>query len=197
MTRRLKPIGRIARRAVICLWAIVIGSAISAYLISPTNFTAANIAAFIERFQGAIWLVYFCLSAIRGITLLPSTPLVLAGTLLFPAHPWPVLIVSLIGIFLSSSMIYFGSEFLGFDEYFEARKPVLVHRIRRRLEHPLGLLFVGAWAFFPLVPTDAVCYVAGTSRMNFPKFIAAVMAGEALLCSIYIFSGRAALNYLH
>ena len=196
MSTRIKPIGSIVRRIVIGVWAVVIVAAITTYLLYPQSFTAANIAAFIERFQGAIWLVYFLMSAVRGITLLPSTPLVLAGTLLFPAQPWAVLAISMAGIFISSSMIYYGSEFLGFDEYFENHKPDLIHRLRTKLEHPLGLLFVAAWAFCPLVPTDAVCYVAGTSRMSFTKFIIAVMAGEAILCCIYIFSGGAVLNYL-
>jgi uncharacterized membrane protein YdjX (TVP38/TMEM64 family) len=49
------------------------------------------------------------------------------------------------------------------------------------------LFFVVLWAFFPLVPTDAVCYVAGSIRMNFLKFIAAIFVGEVFLCSLYIF----------
>lgn len=192
----MTTIGKVTRLIMIGLWALIIVSAIIAYLLYPESFTASNIAAFIERFQGAIWIVYFAMSALRGITLLPSTPLVIAGTLLFPSQPWAVLAISLAGIFISSSMIYYGSEFLGFDEYFEAKRPDLVHRIRQKLEHPLGLLFVAAWAFFPLVPTDAVCYVAGTSRMHFLRFILAVMVGEMILCCIYIFSGGALLNYL-
>jgi uncharacterized membrane protein YdjX (TVP38/TMEM64 family) len=63
-----------------------------------------------------------------------------------------------------------------------------VEEIRKRLEHPFGLAFVALWAFFPLVPTDAVCYVAGTIRMHFLKFIIAVFVGELVLCSIYVFA---------
>jgi len=129
------------------------------------------------------------MSVLRGFTLLPSTPLVLAGTFLYPNQPWLVLATALIGIVISSSLIYFFSETLGFADYLETKKPVAVHRIRHRLEQPTGLLFVCLWAFFPLVPTDAVCYVAGTTKMNFPKFILAVFTGELILCSIYVFSG--------
>jgi uncharacterized membrane protein YdjX (TVP38/TMEM64 family) len=93
------------------------------------------------------------------------------------------------GILISSSLIYFFSETLGFAEYFEHRNPAALVRIRRRLEHPSGLAFVALWAFFPLVPTDAVCYVAGTTKMSFPRFISAVFLGELVLCSIYVFTG--------
>ena len=86
-------------------------------------------------------------------------------------------------------MIYWFSDLLGFDEYFESKKPHHVEKIRTKLEHPLGLGFVSLWAFFPLVPTDAVCYVAGSIRMHFAKFIAAVFIGELILCSVYVFAG--------
>lgn len=184
----------IVRRACLTLWVAVIVTAFSLYLARPQSFTAQNIASFLERFQGMIWAVYIGFSIVRGFTLLPSTPLVLAGTLLFPTDPWLVLFASMLGIVLSSTMIYYFSEFLGFDRYFEDHKPDLTHRIKARLEHPLGFLFVAAWAFFPLVPTDLVCYLAGTTRMNFVKFIAAVSVGELILCLIYIFLGGSLIN---
>ena len=172
----------------------MIVSGIGAYLLFPDEFTAPKIAEFLLRFQGEIWLVYLALSALRGLTLLPSTPLVIAGTLLFPNQPFAVLTVSIVGIMLSSSMIYFFSDLLGFSDYFENHKPGLTHRIKSRLEHPAGFAFVAIWAFFPLVPTDLVCYVAGTTKMNFLKFIAAVFAGELVLCILYIYSGNYLIN---
>jgi uncharacterized membrane protein YdjX (TVP38/TMEM64 family) len=182
----------------ICLavWLTAILAGISSYLWNPEAFTPENISAFLLNFQGEIWLVYFAMSALRGFTLLPSTPLVLAGTLLFPNLPFVVLAVSMAGILISSSMIYYFSEHLGFNEYFESHKPELTHRIKAKLEHPLGFIFVVLWAFFPLVPTDLVCYVAGTTRMNFWKFIAAVLVGELILCACYIFFGGSLLKFV-
>jgi len=175
----------------LCLgaWLSVIVGGISFYFLSPSSFTAENIAALLTKFHGPVWILYLLLSALRGFTLLPSTPLVLAGTMLYPQQPFLVLVISLFGIVISSSMIYWFSDLLGFDEYFESKKPHHVEKIRTKLEHPLGLGFVSLWAFFPLVPTDAVCYVAGSIRMHFAKFIAAVFIGELILCSVYVFAG--------
>jgi uncharacterized membrane protein YdjX (TVP38/TMEM64 family) len=183
---------------IICIgiWLAAVVGGIGSFVLYPHAFTAENIAAFLHRFQGEIWLVYLAMSALRGFTLLPSTPLVIAGTLLFPDQPFAVLIVSIAGILISSSMIYFFSEYLGFNDFFESRKPELTHKIKAKLEHPLGFLFVALWAFFPLVPTDLVCYVAGTTRMNYWKFIAAVLVGELVLCIIYIFFGGSVLKYV-
>ena len=192
----MKRGSRVIRTICIVIWLSVLIAGVGWYIATPESFTAEHIAAFLERFQGWIWLVYLLMSVLRGFTLLPSTPLVLAGTILFPGQQWAVFAVSLIGIALSSTLIYYFSEFLGFHEYFENRKPELTHKIRRRLEHPLGFLFVAAWAFFPLVPTDLVCYLAGTTRMNYWKFIAAVFVGEAILCYGYIFFGGSLLNYV-
>lgn len=176
------------------MWLAVILAAVGSYLLYPQEFTGEKIADFLLRFQDSIWLVYLTMSVLRGFTLLPSTPLVIAGTLLFPDQPFAVLTVSIIGILLSSSMIYFFSDFLGFTDYFENRKPELTHKIKARLEHPAGFVFVALWAFFPLVPTDLICYLAGTTRMNFLRFIAAVFVGELILCIFYIFSGNYLMN---
>jgi len=191
MNAGLNKIGKLIRLSISVLWAAAIVTAIAFYFANPAAFTASNIAVFIHTFQTEIWLVYFAMSAVRGFTLLPSTPLVFAGTILYPDQPWLVLGVSMFGILISSSLIYFCSEALGFAHYFETKKPAAVARIRRRLEHPWGLAFIALWAFFPLVPTDAVCYVAGSTKVKFLRFISAVFFGELILSSIYVFTGGA------
>jgi len=173
----------------IILWATVLLAAVGSYIYAPQAFTGEHIAIFLERFQAWMLAIYLVFSVLRGFTLLPSTPLVIAGTLIFPSQPWLVLLISISGILVSSTLIYFCSDLLGFTDYFETKHSKAVERIRRRLETPAGFLFVLLWAFFPLVPTDAVCYVAGTTRMAFIKFILAVFLGELILCSFYIFSG--------
>jgi len=177
------------RRVGTALWATVLLAGVSSYIYAPQTFTAEHIASFLERFQVWMLAIYFVFSVLRGFTLLPSTPLVIAGTLIFPSHPWLVLLISITGILVSSTLIYFCSDLLGFTDYFETKHSKAVKKIRSRLETPAGFLFVLPWAFFPLVPTDAVCYVAGTARMAYIKFILAVFLGELVLCSFYIFSG--------
>lgn len=196
MSQRIGKISWVVRRFTLIAWATIVIGALAAYFSNPAKFTPEYIAAFLAEFSGLIWLIYLLFSILRGITLLPSTPLVLAGTILFPDKPFSVLAVSMTGILLSSTMIYYFSDYLGFSEYFERRKPELTHRIKAKLEHPLGALFVAGWAFFPFVPTDLVCYVAGTTRMKFWKFIAAIFVGELILCVCYIFFGGSLLKFV-
>lgn len=177
------------REVAIGIWACIIIGCIGSYFIWPEFFTPESIAALLTKFQNEALVIYLLLSVLRGFSLLPSTPLVLAGTMMFPAQPWLVLAVSIFGILVSSSMIYWFSDLLGFSEFFERRKPEHHQKIKTKLEHPFGFLFVMLWAFFPFVPTDAVCYVAGTTRMHFAKFLGAIFVGELILCACYVFGG--------
>ena len=195
MRSKLSKTTLVLRRVILVVWILVVLTGVGSYILFPRSFSAEYIAAFLERFGGLIWVIYLVFSILRGFTLLPSTPLVIAGTILFPQQPFAVLVTSMTGILLSSTMIYYFSEFLGFDEYFEDHKPELTHKIKAKLEHPLGFVFVAAWAFFPLVPTDLVCYLAGTTRMDFREFIAAVGMGELILCVCYIFLGGTLLGH--
>ena len=68
------------------------------------------------------------------------------------------------------------------------------HKLKQKMESKYGLLFVFFWSFFPIVPTDAVCYAAGASKMNFLRFILAVFLGELIICSFYVFTGSSIIN---
>ena len=185
----MNSLGLIAKRFCVAVWIAIPVTCLAIYIYDPRSFTAESIAAFLKHFENEILFAYLGISIARGLTLLPSTPLVIAGTMIFPESPALVLLISIFGIFVSSSMIYFFSDHLGFSEYFERKRPEQIHKIKRQLEKPLGIFFVFIWAFFPFVPTDAICYVAGTSRMTFWKFIIAILLGEFVLCSFYVFSG--------
>lgn len=189
MLRESAKLFAVIRKISIAIWLSIALGGVVAFSVWPQTFTPDSIAALLTKFQSEALLIYLLISILRGFTLLPSTPFVIAGTLLFPRQPWLVFGVSLIGIVAASSMIYWLSDYLGIAEFFESRKPTQVAKIRARVEHPAGILFVVLWAFFPVVPTDAVCYVAGSIRMNFVKFIAAIFVGEVILCSIYVFGG--------
>ena len=190
------PILSYARAAFVFIWVAAIVGSVGVYVLYPEQFGPQRIAALLREYEAAALCIYLALSMLRGLTLLQSTPLIIAGTLVFPHQPWLVLAISLFGIVVSSGMIYWLSDVLGIASYFERNKARHISKIRSRLEHPTGLFFVGLWAFFPLVPTDAVCYVAGSIRMSFPKFIAAIFVGELILCSVYVFGGSGLVSLI-
>jgi membrane protein YqaA with SNARE-associated domain len=50
------------------------------------------------------------------------------------------------------------------------------------------------WSFAPVVPTDVICYVAGTVRMNFLKFVSAMTLGEGIIVGLIIYGGKEVMN---
>jgi uncharacterized membrane protein YdjX (TVP38/TMEM64 family) len=133
------------------------------------------------------------MSSLRGFTLIPSTPFVLVGTLLFPENLVFVFLISIIGILLSSTMIYFFSREMGFEEILMKKYKNKVTTYEKWLQK-YGFPFVLIWSFLIIVPTDLICYIAGTLKMNYTKFITAVAIGESLICLILIFGGASLIH---
>ena len=166
----------------------MIVAALAWWACNPSAVTPANIHAGLKRYRSWALLIYFVVSAVRGCLLIPSTPFVLAGAMLFPNNQWLVFWISLIGVLSGSSIIYFFSDRLGFAEVIERKHAAALQKVRVRMESH-GVLIVILWSFFPLVPTDLVCYLAGVIRMRFLKFIVAVGIGESVLIAGYVFLG--------
>lgn len=175
------------RQVVFGLWILCVVAGIGYYLANRAEFTPTHLAEFFRRHQPWFLLLYLVFLVMRAFVLLPATPLIIAGSLLMPAHPWTVLAITLLGLALSSTLIYYFSDWLGFRAHFERAAPKQIALVDRWLKHPLGVFIVAGCAFLMVVPTDLVCYVAGTVRMPFKRFLGALMVGEAILCGIYIF----------
>src|SRR5687767_2039921 len=79
---------KLTRAFFLALWALAIVGFIGSYLIWPDTFAPQRIANHLLEFQTSALFIFLALSILRGLTLLPSTPLVLAGTLLFPHQAW-------------------------------------------------------------------------------------------------------------
>src|SRR6185295_9351357 len=160
----------------------------------------SHAGAFGEEFRGIAasstlfaYGLYLLLGSIRGFTLIPCTNLVLLAIPLFP--PWPLLALTLLGIAISSASIYAFAESLHVAEYFEAKHPEKVARVRAALaRNPTTI--VAAWSFLPVAPTDLICYLCGAMEISFGRFMLGVLLGEGAICAAYIFAGQALLDLL-
>ena len=84
---------------------------------------------------------------------------------------------------------------MALDRFFERRYGSQVARLRelmRRRELPIVI----AWSFFPIAPTDLVCYVCGALKVDLKKCLVGVTIGEGAICAIYIFLGAQALAWM-
>lgn len=137
---------------------------------------------------GAVYLLLGCL---RSFTLIPATSLVLLGTVFLP--PSILFPLTLAGILASSAAVYYFAEALHLDEVLTRRHGEQLERVRTLLERH-GFPIVVGWAFFPLVPTDLICYLAGVIRMPIAAVLVGVGLGEGAICGIYIFAGDSLLH---
>ena len=117
------------------------------------------------------------------------------GTVLYPDEPVFVLIVSMIGILIGASLVYKAASILTPEQLFSGKNLTRMEGVRSKMEK-YGFSIALLWSFFPAVPTDLICYVAGTITMSFWKFILAVFLGEIILVSIYIWSGKSIIELL-
>ena len=67
-----------------------------------------------------------------------------------------------------------------------------MRELLRRRELPIVI----GWSFFPLAPTDLICYVCGSLGVDVRKMLAGILVGEGIICALYIFLGRQLLSFL-
>ena len=139
------------------------------------------------------YVIYLLIGCLRGFTLIPITYFILIGIIFFP--PWPLYFLTMIGVIVSSLCIYYFSEYLNFDEYFESKHPKQIKNIKNILVKN-ELLIVTSWSFFPFLPIDLICYVCGTLEVDIRKFLFGVFLGESVACALYIFLGKEILAYI-
>jgi len=138
--------------------------------------------------------LYLLLGCVRGFTLLPSANLVILAIPFF--RPEPLFLLTILAILVSSATIYLFAESLHLEETFNDKQKLKVERFKRLLSRN-QMPIVIAWSFFPLAPTDIICYACGVLKTDFLKFVLGILIGQGAICGIYIFLGDATLRFFH
>lgn len=176
------------------IWALLAFSALLFYFFNQDLFTAKNLEIVLFDNSNLILTCYILISCLRAFLFLPSTIFVFMGMALYPDDPYFVLIISLIGILIGSTLVYFSAARLAPESLFKGKNVSRVETLRLKLDQ-YGFPIVLLWSFFPIVPTDLICFIAGMMRMHFLKFISALFLGELILVSLYIWTGVALYEF--
>lgn len=169
----------------LCLVAIVLVS----LLIFPDWLSRDSISELLNNFGTMALIVYIVLSLTRSLLMIPCTPFVLAGAISFPQWPLIVFVISFTGIVLGAFLVYSFPSFGNYDEFLEEKYPAKIAALKEKMQGKYAFAIVAGWSFFPLVPTDVICYVAGIAKMSFKKMVMALLFGEIPLVTTYIFLG--------
>lgn len=176
-------------RVLTYLWGALLVGVVVLWVARPTLFTDTAVAGSLASLGAWSFAGYVAVSMVRGLALMPSTPVVLAGGVLFPRELGWVLLVSMLGIVVSATLLYRFPGWAGYDAWLERRHPERIARLREHLVKPRAQWWVALWAVTPVVPTDLVCYAAGLAKMPFRRMIVGIVIGELPLVAAYIFFG--------
>ncbi len=169
-------------------WVLLVVTLSAVYALRPELLTPRHVVEVLRQSGQPVLVWYGILNVVRGFTLIPSTVLILVGMLLFPDRPGFVMVTSLVGIVASAALIYYFFEFLGVTQLFERRHAARIRWLEDQMRRK-GFWVVVAWSAFPFVPTDVICYVAGTLRMNIVAFLSGVALGELPVVAFYVLLG--------
>ncbi len=178
------------------IWFVLVAAVLTTLLLNPEWLSRESIAQYLAGLGTMALLVYIALSLSRALLMIPCTPFVFAGGIAFPQWPLLVLLISVAGIVAGATLVYSFPSFGSYDDYLESKYPEKVALLKRKMQSPYAFWFVVGWSFFPLVPTDAICYVAGMAKMSYKKLISALLLGELPLVVAYIYIGVEAGEWL-
>ena len=173
------------RYTLFSIWVLIAGGALYLYFFQREAVQAEMRNALSASFWVAS-ISYLVIGSFRAFTLVPATFPLLVAMPFF--DPWVLIGLTIPCIAISSSICYFFAEAIHMDEIFERKYPKQIRRLKELLQTYQLPIIIG-WSFFLLLPTDLICYVCGSLKINFKKFLFGVVVGEGTVYAIYVFLG--------
>ena len=173
------------------VWVALAAGAVALVTVGPVEASPAGFADALRSTGAWGWAVFAGWLCARGVLLLPSTPMLLAGAVAFADRPWAAVAVAMVGVVVSAWLVYALADRVGLGAYLEHRFPEKLASFRDRLDSRKGTLGVALWAGNPFVPTSLVCYVAGLAHADVRRYLLGVTAGELPLVVLYLVGGAA------
>lgn len=166
------------------MWLLIVCGALYLYFFER-EFVQKELQGAFSASMVAGAIVYVLLGSFRAFTLVPATFLLVAALPFFP--PLFLLAITMFAVAVSSSICYFFAEALHMDELFERKYPQQIQKLKGLLAKYEMPIIIG-WSFMMFLPTDLICYVCGSLRINFTKFLLGLMIGEGSVYAIYIYT---------
>lgn len=171
------------------VWLSLLVTILLIYLFNRDAFTIEGFTSFFKHNESAIWIGYVVLVMIRSLFFIPATAVLILGMALYQDAFWFLLIVNMLGVLIGSALIYGAGKIFTAEDFFSEKHQQKLPIVKEKINQ-YGFWIVLGWSFFPLVPTDLVCYISGATNMKFLKFITAVFIGELILVTAYLYTGE-------
>ena len=171
------------------VWLAICAAVLITLLINPDLLNRDNISQFLNSLGPGAFGVYFVLCLSRALLFIPVTPFILGGAIAFADRPILVIATSMLGILVGGFLVYRFPRLGSYDEYLESKYPEMIEKIKGHMHAPYSFWIVAGWSFFPLVPTDLVCYVAGITKMRFAMLASGLFIGSLPMNILYVYGG--------
>jgi uncharacterized membrane protein YdjX (TVP38/TMEM64 family) len=178
------------------VWVILLVTSLAVYFSFPELFTAKFLSESLNNNATLVLWCYILFTCIRPIFFIPSTAALILGIALYPDSFTFLLFINMTGIIIGAILLYFAGSYFTPEQFFNEKRAKSLPKIKEKInKHGFGIVL--CWSFFPLVPTDLICFVSGATKMKFTKFIVAMFIGELLLVSIYLWTGKGIMELFY
>lgn len=171
------------------IWLSIVAVNLMLLAFLPDWFSRESISGFLEGLGALALVTYIFVSLARALLFFPITPFIIAGAITFPDMPVILWVISTLGVVVGAFIVYSFPSLGGYDKFLEENYPKAVDYLKRKLLGRYAFWIIAGWAFFPAVPTDAVCYVSGIAKYPFRKMLLPLLIGELPIVTAYIFLG--------
>lgn len=174
---------RIERKfIIIAVWAALI------YILYRFNLLTGNldnINQFLNNCGSCKELVFVSLAVLRIAAFIPSAVFMILGGMMF--NPFEGAALTFISVVLSETIVYVISKIFAcshIQNYLIKRNPKLYSLL---LRNNTKILAIGILC--PMAPSDAVCFLAGSTGLSYGKFILTIVISNMPMMILYSFLG--------
>ncbi|WED24868.1 hypothetical protein L3Q72_18510 [Vibrio sp. JC009] len=163
------------------VWGAVVVLAILGVQWLNNNYTLAEMREVITDNQWYVLSGYAALISVRGVLFIPTMPFILLMASV--VESWLLFSVTLTASCCSAYLVCLAVDYLDITKKLNAMPGKSIQRAQNWV-NSMGVAAVAGWAFFPLVFTEIIVYLARISGLTRKQVIVAVALGEGLLIGL-------------
>ncbi|MFT6927558.1 MAG: putative membrane protein YdjX (TVP38/TMEM64 family) [Psychromonas sp.] len=172
-----------SRTLKIITWILIVALAIWGMRWLTSNYSVSELQSAIEKYYWYILSGYALLIAVRGLLFIPTIPIIIMMASSIDA--WVMFTVTLAATCCSAYLVCLAVDYLDIQKKMDLL-PSKTLKHAQNLINSSGMAAVTGWAFFPLVFTDIIVYLARLSGMPRKQILLSIATGEGLLILILI-----------
>ena len=172
-----------ARSLKLLIWGLVIVAALLGMRWLSNNYNLGDLQSSVDTYYWYILTAYALLISVRGVLFIPTLPVILM--MASSVEPVIMFITTMLASCCSAYLVCLAVDHLDIQKKLD-KLPGRTLKSAKRWVSSSGIAAVTGWAFFPLVFTEIIVYLARLSDMTRKQILLGVAIGEGLFIAILI-----------